>query len=206
MQKKGHKWRLSLGAGLIWSVSASRWLLTAGLSPPCFLFTATLAVNSRVHLYTRLMKARLCAIKSLWNYITSTLWTTCKWKLSQCSRKCHLPPPPCLLSCSLAAGRLRNTLVNALDWSAVQPEWEAMETPHNRMSVKAERVTWPCEVSVWQTLLFCCCFILTIMFLIILIINIPFKKNIKSHISWYEWLYFIHCTTVIINWRLAGQS
>ncbi len=112
---KRHKWMLSLRAELIWLVLASWWLLTGGLSLPCFLFTATLVVRRRVHLYTRLTETPQQAFKSVWNYISSILWTTCKWNLSQCCWKCHLSPP-CLPSCSLAGRASQISLYILLTW------------------------------------------------------------------------------------------
>lgn len=68
---KSHQWILSLRAELISVVAALWWLLTGGLSLPCFLFTATLVARRRVHLYTRLTETPQQALKSLWNYISS---------------------------------------------------------------------------------------------------------------------------------------
>lgn len=89
---KEDKWMLSLRAGLICLVLAWRWLLTGGLSLPCFLFTATLVARRRVRLCTRLAETPQQPLKFVWNYISAVLWTTCKWNVSQYCLKCHLSP------------------------------------------------------------------------------------------------------------------
>lgn len=121
---KSHERMLSLRAELIWLVLASWWLLTGGLSLPCFLFTATLVARRRVHLYTRLTETPQQAFKSLWNYISSILWTTCKWNLSQCCWKCHLSPP-CLPSGSVAGRASQIHLYIHLTWMLFT--WIAMQ-------------------------------------------------------------------------------
>lgn len=125
--QKAIKRMLSLRAELIWLVLASWWLLTGGLSLARFLFTATLVARRRVHLNTRLTETPQQAFKSLWNYISSLLWTTCKWNLSQCCWKCHLSPP-CLPSCSLARRASQIYLCIHLTLSVVYLGENAMET------------------------------------------------------------------------------
>lgn len=124
----------SLRAELIWLVLASQWLLTGGLSLPCFLFTATLAARRRVHLHTRLTETPQRAFKSVWNYISAILWTTCKWKLSQCCWKCHLSPP-CLPSCSLACRASQTHLCIHLTWTLFTRT--RMQTGSSWMSLRA---------------------------------------------------------------------
>lgn len=142
-QVKSHKWMLSLGAELIWLVLACWWLLTGGLSLPCFLFTATLAVRRRAHLYTRLTGTPQQALKSVWNYISSILWTTCKWNLSQCCWKCHLSPP-CLPS---RWQGLTHILVHPLDLNDVSLNENAVETVSKWTSLKAQ---WQLDFMWWS--------------------------------------------------------
>lgn len=84
-------------------------------------------VRRRVHPHTRLTETPQQAFKSVWNYISSVLWTTYKLNLSQCCWKCHLSPP-CLPSCSLARRASQILLYFHLTFSVVYLSENAVET------------------------------------------------------------------------------
>lgn len=140
-----HKRMLSQTAELIWLVLSLCWLLTGGFSLPCFLFTATLVVRRCVHLCTRLMKTPQQAFKSVWNYMSSILWTTCKWNLSQCCRKCHLSPP-----CLLRWQGLTNILAHPLDLNAVYLNENTLENVRVTKSIATAWLNAKC-LSVWKS-------------------------------------------------------